>query len=69
MIAQSWENGYSREHVRHLFDGVLENFQVLFFSLIPYVVRWQITSPKNIIYILKNICNIEFKANFNMVYF
>lgn len=53
VITQRWEDRCTRKHIRHLFDGLLDDLKVLFARLIPDVVRGQITSPEYVVDVLK----------------
>lgn len=52
VIAQRRENRNAGEFLSHLFDGVLENVQVLVFGLVPDVVRRQIAGPEDVVDVL-----------------
>lgn len=53
VVTQSRKNRGTREHIRHLFYCFFDDLQILFSRLIPDVVRRQIASPDDVVYILK----------------
>lgn len=53
MVAQGRKNRRSGEHVRHLFDRLLEDLQVLLPSLVPDVVRGQVSRPHDVVDVLE----------------